>query len=258
MISIGLIGFGKTGIIVAQELINDPSINLQWVLRQSQKEQGEYAGQLLGLHKDEGYIHSLQGLKLDDFFKENPVDIVIDFSHYTTINYYHSSLKKFSYNLITAISNYPNKELALVHDLAQDRAVLYSPNITLGINFLIVISQVLQKIVPWADIEIIEEHFRNKPEVSGTAVRIADILGLDHTHHINSVRIGGIVGKHEVLFGLPNQTIRLTHETNNRAAFGQGIIFGAKYLHDRSAGVYSMDQIIKERFVDTINGDLVK
>lgn len=111
----------------------------------------------------------------------------------------------------------------------------------------------LQKIVPWADIEIIEGHFRNKPEISGTAVRIADLLGLDKANHINSVRIGGIVGKHEVLFGLPNQTIRLVHETNNRAAFGQGIIFGAKYLINKPNGLYSMDRIIREECVNNIS-----
>lgn len=257
MINVGLLGFGKTGKIIAQELINEESIHLKWVLRKSVVEEGEYAGQLLGLHKEEGRIYSMEHVDIDKFLEDNEVDIIIDFSNYATINYYFQALKKIQANLISAISNYPQEELALIQGLAQSRAVLYSPNITLGINFLIVISQVLQKIVPWADIEIIEEHFRGKPDKSGTAVRIADILGLDHTNHINSVRIGGIVGKHEVLFGLPNQTIRLTHETNNRAAFGQGIIFGAKYLIDKTIGLYSMDQIIKEKFVKSINTDLV-
>lgn len=257
LINVGLIGFGKTGKIVAQELINDSSIFLKWVLRQSHTEEGEFAGQLLGMHNHEGSIHSMDQIDLNAFFNDNPVDIIIDFSNHATINTYYKALKQHSCKLISAISNYPKEELALIYDLAKTKAVLYSPNITLGINFLIVISQVLQKIVPWADIEIIEEHFRNKPDISGTAVRIADILGLDHNDHINSVRIGGIVGKHEVLFGLPNQTIRLTHETNNRAAFGQGIIFGAKYLIDKSAGLYSMDQIIKEKFVSSINEGLI-
>ncbi|HEY1032827.1 MAG TPA: dihydrodipicolinate reductase C-terminal domain-containing protein [Flavipsychrobacter sp.] len=259
MISVGLFGFGKTGKIIAQELINENTIELKWVVRKSLTESGEFAGQLLGLHKNEGEIFSLDHMpSVEDFLVNNPVDIVIDFSNHETIRKYYHAIKSTNSKLISAISNYPAEELQLINELAKDRAVLYSPNITLGINFLIVISQVLQKIVPWADIEIIEEHFRNKPDISGTAVRIADILGLDRNNHINSVRIGGIVGKHEVLFGLPNQTIRLTHETNNRAAFGQGIIFGAKYLHQKGAGRYSMDQIIKEKFVTSINDELAE
>ncbi|NCC49039.1 MAG: hypothetical protein EOM13_08300, partial [Clostridia bacterium] len=84
---------------------------------------------------------------------------------------------------------------------------------SIGINFLIEASKVLQKIAPQADIEIIEEHFREKKDVSGTALRIAHDLGLDKQKHVNSIRVGGIVGRHEVVFGLPNQTIRLVHES---------------------------------------------
>ena len=91
-------------------------------------------------------------------------------------------------------------------------------------------SKLLQKIVPNADIEIIEEHFRGKKDVSGTAVRIAEALGLDQDQHVNSIRVGGIVGKHEVVFGLPNQTIRIIHESIDRGAFGQGAIYAAKWI----------------------------
>ncbi|MBL7720333.1 MAG: hypothetical protein JNL72_15960 [Flavipsychrobacter sp.] len=252
MVNIGLIGFGKTGKVIAGELLNEPTVNLQWVLRRTHTEEGEFAGQLLGLHKNEGAIYSSEGLDYDAFFSQHPVDIVVDFSHYSTIGVYHQAIKKAGFGLVSAISNYPEEGIEKINDIAGTARVLYSPNITLGINFLIVISEVLQKIAPWADIEIIEEHFRSKPEISGTAVRIANVLGLTHEKHINSIRIGGIVGKHEVIFGLPNQTIRLTHETNNRAAFGQGIIFGIKYLADKGPGLYSMDQIIKEKFVANI------
>lgn len=257
MIKVGLFGFGKTGKIIAQELANEPSFSLEWVMRKSHTEEGEYAGQLLGTHKEVGKIYSIDHVDFDEFLKAQPVDIIIDFSNHDTINYYYEALKKNKFGLISAISNYPDDELYKIKDLSTTNPVLYSPNITLGINFLIVISEVLQKIVPWADIEIIEEHFRNKPDISGTAVRIANILGLNKEKQINSVRIGGIVGKHEVLFGLPNQTIRLVHETNNRAAFGQGIIFGAKYLIDKEEGLYTMDQIIKEKFVKSINDSLI-
>ena len=122
--------------------------------------------------------------------------------------------------------------------------MLYSPNITLGINFLIEASKFLQKIAPTADIEIIEEHFREKKNVSGTALRIAEDLGLDTKKHVNSIRVGGIIGKHEVVFGLPNQTIRIIHESLNRAAFGQGAIYAAKWIMGKDNGMYSMEQAL--------------
>ena len=122
--------------------------------------------------------------------------------------------------------------------------MLYSPNITLGINFLIEASKMLKKITPNADIEIVEEHFRDKKEVSGTAIRIAEDLELNKDEHVNSVRVGGIVGSHEVIFGLPNQVIRLKHESLNRAAFGQGAIYAAKWIMGKEKSLYSMEEVV--------------
>jgi 4-hydroxy-tetrahydrodipicolinate reductase len=114
---------------------------------------------------------------------------------------------------------------------------------------LIEASKVLQRITPHADIEIIEEHFRDKNDVSGTALRIAEDLGLDRKMHVNSIRVGGIVGKHEVIFGLPNQTIRIVHESLNRAAFGQGAIYAAKWLMSKDIGIYTMEEAVALSFV---------
>ena len=102
----------------------------------------------------------------------------------------------------------------------------------------------LQDIAPHADIEIIEEHFKGKKGVSGTALRIADDLGLDREKNIHSIRVGGTIGKHEVVFGLPNQTIRIVHESHNRAAFGQGAIYGAKWIMTQEKGMFSMEQAL--------------
>lgn len=52
---------------------------------------------------------------------------------------------------------------------------------------------------PHADIEIIEEHFKSKQEISGTAKKIASNLELG-SEKIHAIRVGGIVGKHENCF----------------------------------------------------------
>lgn len=134
--------------------------------------------------------------------------------------------------------------MAKLKTLSEQVAILYSPNITLGINFLIEASKVLQRIAPNADIEIIEEHFKGKGDVSGTAMRIAEDLGLDKEAHLNSIRVGAIVGKHQVVFGLPNQTIRIIHESLDRAAFGQGAIYAAKWIVTKHTGLFSMEQAL--------------
>lgn len=245
-IKIGVFGFGRTGKLVADEFIKDERFQLVWVARKGKSDIHKYASRLLGYEKDCGEIFSIEEITAD-FFKEKPVDIIVDFSDSSGVQYYKTAADA-GIRIISAISKYEPEDQALLYSLADKVAVLHSPNITLGINILLVASQIIQKIAPHADIEIVEEHFKGKAEVSGTARKIANFLGLDEQEHINSIRVGGVVGHHEVIFGMPYQTIRLTHDSISRAAFGQGAIFAATFLKDQPAGIYSMENIISEMF----------
>lgn len=242
-ITVGLFGFGRTGSTVAKEIIEDRECQLKWIVRKSEKNEGEYASHLFGFEHDEGKIFSLIHTDLERLYQDDAVDVIIDFSSSGSVNEYESAVKCGT-RIVSAISNYEKNDLEHLKHLGAHTAVLYSPNITLGINFLIEASKVLQKIAPNADIEIVEEHFRDKKNVSGTALRIAEDLNLDKASCVNSIRVGGIVGKHEVIFGLPNQTIRLIHESLNRTAFGHGAIYAAKWLMGKNEGMYSMEQAL--------------
>jgi 4-hydroxy-tetrahydrodipicolinate reductase len=244
VIRIGLFGFGKTGKIVAGELINASDLSLEWVVRGTHRDEHKFASRLLGFENDMGAIFSVAEID-GEFFEKHPVDVIVDFSHSRGVRTY-SKAAECGVRIVSAISKYDPEDLGLLTGLGNKTAVLYSPNITLGVNFLLIASQVLQKIAPHADIEVVEEHFRDKQGVSGTALKLAEALGLDKAQRVNSIRVGGVVGRHEVIFGLPNQTIRLVHESISRAAFGQGAIFAAKWLRDKPAGIYSMEGIISD------------
>lgn len=249
--TIGIFCFGKTGRIVADEFFKDSQFDLEWVVRRTHKDHHKYATRLLGHEVDGAPIYSVDEVS-PCFFQDNPVDIIVDFASARAHEHYMPAADC-GIRILSAISKYNEKDLDDLNKLADKTAVLYSPNITLGVNFLLVASQILQKIAPHADVEIVEEHFRGKKEASGTAFKIAETLGLDKDTHLNSIRVGGIVGRHEVIFGLPNQTIRLVHESINRAAFGQGAIFAAKWLVDAPIGLYSMENIIGDMFKRNIH-----
>lgn len=242
-ITIGLFGFGKTGSIVAQEIIKDESLCLSWVIRKSEVNHGEYVSRLLGFDQDEGRLYSAQHIDFDSFFVANRVDVIIDFSDLSSVKEYQSAVNQ-GIRIVSAISNYDDDNFEMLIKISKETAVLYSPNITLGINFLIEASKLFRKVAPNADIEIIEEHFKEKKSISGTAVRIAQDLGISSEDHVKSIRAGGVVGTHEVIFGLPNQIIRIKHESLNRAAFGQGAIYAAKWILNKEKGMYSMEEAI--------------
>lgn len=249
MIKIGLLGFGRTGSVVADEIIKEKSFYLSWVLKKNLSDYS-HASDHLGHPQKSGYFFSTE--KIDnDFFKKHPVDVVIDFSHSTSIKYY-DAIAESGAKIVSAVSNYTDDELDEIKSVSKKTAVLYSPNITLGINWLIVASKILKEIIPDADIEVVEEHFRQKKDKSGTAMKIASHLNLDPKEHVNSIRVGGVIGKHEIIFGLPNQTIRLTHESINRAAFGRGAIFAAKKLIPFDKGLHNMEEVFQKEFVNKI------
>lgn len=242
-ITVGLFGFGRTGSVVAKEIIEDTDCKLLWVIRNSTDHEGDFASRTLGFDHEEGKIFSIQSIDYDTFFEEEKVDVIIDFSASRAVSEYENAAKAGT-RIVSAISRYEEEDIKQLNELSRHTAVLYSPNITLGINFLIEASKLLKKIVPNADIEIIEEHFKGKKSISGTALRIAEDLGLDKQNHVNSIRVGGIVGKHEVVFGLPNQTIRIVHESLSRSAFGQGAIYAAKWIMGKDKGMYTMEEAV--------------
>lgn len=249
-INVGLLGFGKTGSIVASEIVKDLDLNLKWVCRNQIPDNQKFASHSLG--DDRCFAEFVSPKQLDHrFLESNSVDLVIDFSTEESSGAYRL-FADHGIKIVSAISKYSEQQFKNVISAGKKTAVLASPNITLGINWLLIASKVLKKIVPWADIEIVEEHFRGKPETSGTAIKIAEQLAIDPKNHVNSIRVGGIVGKHEVIFGLPHQTLRLTHESVSRAAFGTGAIFAGKWLMEKDSGLYQMENIIQEKFIQHI------
>lgn len=245
---IGLIGFGKTGKAVASVILQNQEFSLEWVLRQSTLLEDRSVPEFLGIASNEpGKIVSLATTKINDLLDQYPVDFIIDFSTAEGIYTYGKAANERKTKIISAISHYSDKEINYLKELSKTSVVFWSPNITLGVNYLLFASRYLKKIAPWVDVEIIEEHFKGKQGLSGTAVKIADALDIDK-NEINSIRAGGIVGKHEVVFGFPFQTVRLIHESISREAFGNGALFAAHSLIPQKKGMFNFENVLTPYF----------
>lgn len=247
-IRIGLLGFGRTGFSVALGIAKDDSLELAWVMRKKIPVDNPYASYALG-YSDAFAPFVAPKMMNQAYLNSHPVDMVIDFSNSHSAKEYYDLFAKNQIKIVSAISNYQAEELAVVKEISKSTPLLYSPNITLGINWVMIASKILRQIIPQADVEIVEEHFRDKKDISGTALKLAQHLDLDPKTHVNSIRVGGILGRHEVIFGLPFQTIRLEHETISREAFGTGAIFAAKWLQEqKKPGLFSMEDVFKDKF----------
>lgn len=249
---VGLIGFGKTGKAVASAILKHENFVLAWVLRRSPKQEERLISDILEIDCDnQGRVYSLQHNKIEPFLDENPVDVIIDFSSESGIFSYGKAAAERKIKIISAVSHYDEQQIDFLRRLGDYTTVFWSPNITLGVNYLIFAAKVLKSIAPFVDIEIVEEHFKHKDGVSGTAIKIAEALGLKRSK-IYSVRAGGIVGKHQVIFGFKYQTIRLIHESISREAFGNGVIFVAENLKEKNNGFYQYEDIFKPFLSDKL------
>lgn len=232
MIKIGLVGYGKAGKAVASVLVQDDRFELCWIARRSNKPTAT-----------EIPVTRLNKASFSDWLEQHPVDAIVDFSDCEAVLEYGDAARRHGLILLSAISNYPPETMAYIRELGQHIRVMSSPNITLGINFLLLAARLLRQIAPFADVGIVEQHFRDKSDVSGTAKRIAETLEVDEDE-ITSLRLGGIIGHHEVIFGFPHQTVRLIHDSIRREAFGTGAAFALSLLSTRPVGLYSYEELL--------------
>ena len=243
---VGIFGFGQTGKLLVQQVLEDAECELKWVVRRAWEEGEKTASRLLGWDTDEGELMTPQDVDREDFFERHPVDCLIDFSSHDGITHYRHAVTS-GVRVVSAVSHYGAEDRETLRGMAESSAVLWSPNITLGINFVMTMARVFREMVPSADAQIIEEHFAGKKGVSGTALRMAASLGIEPEGNVHSVRAGGIVGRHTVVFGLPNQVLRFSHESITRSAFGRGALLAAKWLRDKAPGSYTMEDLIRDQ-----------
>ena len=134
---------------------------------------------------------------------------------------------------------------------------------SLGVALLVELAKTAALAMPDAEIEIIEKHHDRKIDApSGTALMIAKAITevrpdaynnlgrsgqgkrTQNEIGIHAIRMGNIVGEHEVIIGTQNQTITLKHEAHSRALFAEGAIAAAAFLVGCEPGLYDMKSLI--------------
>ena len=195
--------------------------------------------------------------------RETP-DCIIDFSNHlgTPAMLDYACTNKIP--VVLATTGHDDAELDKIKAASRQIPVFHSANMSLGVALLAELAKMTAKTFPDADIEIIEKHHNRKLDApSGTALLLARaiqtvrekttlIFGRSGQSKrtpdeigIHAIRMGNIVGEHEVIVGTDTQTITLKHEAHSRALFAEGAIAAADYLVGQSAGLYDMRSMIE-------------
>lgn len=201
----------------------------------------------------------------DKIADASEIDCIVDFSHHTATEELLDFAVKNNIPAVVATTGHTEEELRAIKRASEKVAVFYSRNMSLGIALLLELAKVTALAMPEAEIEIIESHHDRKLDApSGTALMIADaICEVKPTSYTNmgrsgqgkrtpeeigihSVRMGNIVGIHEVIVGTKNQTITLKHEAHDRALFAEGGLSAAAFIVGKGAGLYDMSSLVDE------------
>jgi 4-hydroxy-tetrahydrodipicolinate reductase len=90
-------------------------------------------------------------------------------------------------------------------------------------------------------------HAAKKDAPSGTAITLRNgMKEAGYTHHVDmaSSRAGSVPGTHTIGFDGPYETITMTHANRDRAAFAQGALQAAKWVHGRR-GWFTIRDVLK-------------
>lgn len=201
-------------------------------------------------------FHSFNDVNVD-------IDIVVDFSHHSLTKEMVDFAIKKNIPLVIATTGQTDDEKKIIREASNTIPIFFASNYSMGIATLIESAKQVASRFKNADIEIVETHHNRKLDApSGTALKIAEslkevrpdanlVLGRSGNKKrekndicISSIRLGNVVGIHEVLISTEHECISLKHEAYDRGLFAEGAINAIKFINGKPKGLYTMNDMI--------------
>jgi len=212
---------------------------------------------------------TVNGIKIQknnlEAFKKT--DVIIDFSRpkasLEILNY----AKKLKKKVVIGTTGFTKQQNNLIKNYSKKIAVFKSGNMSLGINLLEYIVNIISKKIP-SDyhIGIKDDHHRKKVDYpSGTALMLANAVSKGKNNNLESIkgkiflnkkgnlqknkvnffitRKGNTIGKHSVLFNNKIENIELKHIAFSRELFADGALKAAIWINKKNKGLFNMQDM---------------
>ena len=194
-------------------------------------------------------------------------DVIIDFSRpkasLEILNY----AKKLKKKIVIGTTGFTKQQDDLIKNYSKKIAIFKSGNMSLGINLLEYIVNILSKKIPNDyHIGINDDHHRKKIDYpSGTALMLANAICKGKNKNLESIkgktflnkkgslqknkvnffitRKGNTIGKHSVLFNNKIENIELKHTAFSRELFADGALKAAIWISKKNKGLFSMQDM---------------
>ncbi len=208
-----------------------------------------------------------------------PFDVLVEFSLPAgTMHWLEVCLAR-GLPMVTGTTGHTESQLEQIRAAAKTIPILKAPNMSVGVNVLLRLAEMLGGILDESyDMEIAETHHRFKVDApSGTAIALRDAVAngrssggatdgqppraaaepqVVYGRHgetgqrpagqigMHSLRLGDTVGEHTVSFGTVGETVTIGHSAHSRDTFASGALRAAKWLAGRPAGSYDMQDVL--------------
>ena len=195
-------------------------------------------------------------------------DVIIDFSipkaSLEILNYAKILKKK----VVIGTTGFTKQQNNLIKNYSKKIAIFKSGNMSLGINLLEYVVNILSKKIPNDyRIGINDDHHRKKIDYpSGTALMLANAVCKGKNKNLESIkgkvflnkkgnlkknkvnffitRKGNTIGKHSVLFNNKIENIELKHTAFSRELFADGALNAAEWINKKNKGLFSMQDLL--------------
>ena len=196
-------------------------------------------------------------------------DVVIDFSSHQGVAGNAVRLAEWSKPLVIGATGLSTEEKQMVTEAAKRIPVVFSPNMSLGVNLLFALVREAAAVLRGKgyDIEIIERHHRRKKDApSGTALGLGEAAAAGYNLDLKKVSVhgregisgerpvdqigfhairgGDFVGDHTVLFSADGECVELSHRATSRDTFAVGALRAAAWVAGKAPGLYSMQDVL--------------
>jgi 4-hydroxy-tetrahydrodipicolinate reductase len=194
-------------------------------------------------------------------------DVIIDFSRpkasLEILNY----ANKFKKKVVIGTTGFTKQQNDLIKKYSKKIAIFKSGNMSLGINLLEYIVNILSKKIP-SDyhIGINDDHHKKKVDYpSGTALMLANAVSKGKNKSLESIkgktflnkkgnlqknkinffitRKGNTIGKHSVLFNNKIENIELKHTAFSRELFADGALNASIWISKKNKGLFNMQDM---------------
>ncbi|MBN2896260.1 MAG: 4-hydroxy-tetrahydrodipicolinate reductase [Campylobacterales bacterium] len=190
-------------------------------------------------------------------------DIIIDFTTPEATQSLLEAALEHPKAIVIGTTGLNSHQSNLLRQASELMPILYATNMSLGVALLSKLVQIASQRLKGFDIEIVEQHHRNKIDApSGTALTLAESAARGRGLDLDKVRVSGrngnigkrssdeiavmalrggdIVGRHTVGFYNDGEFIELNHTATSRNTFSKGALRAAEWLYGKEPGLYSI------------------